>query len=116
MDKVPNQIDYIEFPYPDKELFRQGRDFYRQVFGWQYQEWGPEYLDTADSGVSSGLAVDSARLQTPLIVLYTDHIEQAMTRVLEAGGEISQPLFDFPGGRRFHFKDPAGHELAFWSE
>jgi len=24
--------------------------------------------------------------------------------------------FQFPGGRRFHFTDPGGNELAVWSE
>ena len=114
MTKLPNQIDNIEFPFPDREALIESRKFYQQVFGWQYQEWGPEYLDTGDSGVASGLTVDQR--QHPLIIIYTDNIEQALATVKQAGGEITQELFNFPGGRRFQFKDPAGNELAFWSE
>lgn len=114
MTKLPNHIDNIEFPFPDREALIESRKFYQQVFGWQYQEWGPEYLDTGDSGVASGLTVD--KRQPPLIIIYTDNIEQALATVKQAGGEITQELFHFPGGRRFQFKDPAGNELAFWSE
>jgi glyoxalase family protein len=71
-------------------------------------------LDTDDSGVASGLIVD--KRQHPLIIIYTDNIEQALSTVKQAGGEITQELFNFPGGHRFQFKDPAGNELAFWSE
>jgi predicted enzyme related to lactoylglutathione lyase len=36
--------------------------------------------------------------------------------VTAAGGEIVKPIFAFPGGRRFHFREPGGNELAVWSE
>ena len=36
--------------------------------------------------------------------------------VVENGGHIVRETFEFPGGRRFHFRDPAGHELAIWSD
>jgi predicted enzyme related to lactoylglutathione lyase len=36
--------------------------------------------------------------------------------VESAGGTIARPIFSFPGGRRFHFVDPAGNELAVWGE
>jgi uncharacterized protein len=36
--------------------------------------------------------------------------------VRAAGGTILEPIHGFPGGRRFHFADPAGNELGVWSE
>jgi hypothetical protein len=32
--------------------------------------------------------------------------------VTAAGADIVKPIFAFPGGRRFHFLDPNGNELA----
>jgi len=37
-------------------------------------------------------------------------------KVEAAGGVIIRSIYAFPGGRRFHFADPAGTELAVWSE
>ena len=52
----------------------------------------------------------------PLVVLYSKDLDASQAAVLAAGGRISKPTFEFPGGRRFHFRDPSGHELAVWSE
>lgn len=51
----------------------------------------------------------------PLIIIYADNLEESVTKVEAAGGRILQPIFTFPGGRRFHFADPDGYELAVWS-
>lgn len=40
----------------------------------------------------------------------------SLTSVREAGGTIVKEPFPFPGGCRFQFLDPAGNELAVWSE
>jgi hypothetical protein len=37
-------------------------------------------------------------------------------KVEAAGGEILQPIYAFPGGRRFHFAEPSGNEFAVWSD
>jgi predicted enzyme related to lactoylglutathione lyase len=36
--------------------------------------------------------------------------------IRDHGGRIVQEIFEFPGGRRFHFRDPSGNELAVWSD
>ncbi|MDO4906765.1 VOC family protein [Neisseria sp.] len=111
----PNQISYIEFPAADREALTAAQNFYRQVFGWQYQNWGGDYIDTQDSGVGSGMCSDHAPL-LPLVVIYSDNLDAAYRQVQQAGGVITQETFEFPGGKRFHFRDPAGNELAVWSE
>ncbi len=50
-----------------------------------------------------------------LLVLLSDNLEFTEQRVKTAGGIISQEIFSFPGGRRFHFTEPSGNELAVWS-
>ena len=110
------QIDFVEFPARSSAALQQTVDFYRQAFGWQYKQWGEDYADTRDSGVGSGLNADAAhRGPAPLVVLRTVDLEQARQNVLAAGGVLVRDIFAFPGGRRFHFTDPTGNELAVWS-
>ena len=58
----------------------------------------------------------SGALAAPLPVIRVDDLEAALDAVTKAGGTIAKPIFSFPGGRRFQFIDPAGSELAVWSE
>ena len=51
----------------------------------------------------------------PLVILYADDLAATQRRVEDAGAKIVKPVFAFPGGRRFHFQDPDGYELAVWS-
>ena len=112
-----NRIDYVEFPAPSKESHAAAKQFYSNVFGWSYQSWGDDYSDTKDSGISSGISSASEqRTAKPLVVLYSADLEATLARVVKAGGEISKTIISFPGGRRFHYVDPAGNEMGVWSE
>lgn len=51
-----------------------------------------------------------------LVVLYSQDLEATLSATKNAGAMISKETFSFPGGRRFHFIDPNGVELAVWSE
>lgn len=116
-DPRENHIDYVEFPVAGAEAFASVKRFYKDVFGWSFQDWGIQYSDTKDSGTTSGFSADAAhRLAAPLVVLYAADLEGARERVIKAGGKISREIVSFPGGRRFHYVDPAGNELGVWSE
>ena len=108
-----NRIDYLEFNASSPETLARARKFYGDAFGWEYKGWGPEYADTQSSGLSSGIGVGK---QPPLPVIYCADLEAAKSRVVQSGATLVRDIFEFPGGRRFHFKDPAGNELAVWSE
>jgi uncharacterized protein len=111
------KIDYIEFPVKSVEDMKKTKSFYSKIFGWEYQDWGEDYADTKDSGLGSGLNVDrSHKTKQPLAVIYVKDIETKKDEVVKAGGKIEKDIFSFPGGRRFHFVDPAGNELAVWSD
>lgn len=113
----PNCIDHIEFRASSAEDLRRARDFHTSVFGWNYRMWGGEYCDTSDSGISSGINGSPEDTTTaPLPVIYTDDLAAAVDRVKNAGGTVTREVFSFPGGRRFHFRDPAGNDLAVWSD
>jgi predicted enzyme related to lactoylglutathione lyase len=114
MSERDRRIDYVEIPA--REVGRS-KQFYSTVFGWTYEDWGADYADTRSSGVGSGLNGSSDhRPKTALVTLYADHLENVRDAVVAAGGMITREIFSFPGGRRFHFTDPAGNELAVWSE
>ena len=104
------RINFIELPAQDLPL---ARTFYSTVFGWELSDFGPSYSCTMTGNVDLGLQGDMSEApRMPLPVVLVDDIEAAQTAVEGAGGTISKPVFDFPGGRRFHFLDPNGLELA----
>jgi len=108
------KLDYLEFPARDAEAMKA---FYGQAFGWIFQDYGPEYV-AFNEGLDGGFNADPGEdaITSPLPVLYATDLEAMQTRIEAAGGVIVRPIFAFPGGRRFHFRDPAGTELAVWSE
>jgi predicted enzyme related to lactoylglutathione lyase len=105
------QIDYIEFPSEDGI---QSRKFLGEAFGWRFTSYGPSYTAIDDAGIEAGIDGGAGRVAAPLAVIRTADLEQAERDVVAAGGTITRPAFDFPGGRRFHFREPGGCELAVW--
>jgi len=109
-----NHIDYVEFKAADLAAVKS---FYSLAFGWTFTDYGPTYTAFSGSGLFGGFEQsEAAVVNGALIVLYHDHLETCLTTITNAGGHISAPIFSFPGGRRFHFTDPAGNELAVWSD
>jgi predicted enzyme related to lactoylglutathione lyase len=109
------RIDYVELP--SATAHELTRAFYARAFGWGFTDYGPDYAATTTGDVDLGLQGDpSGALAAPLPVIRVDDLEGAFDSVTRAGGTIAKPIFAFPGGRRFHFIDPGGSELAVWSE
>ncbi len=104
------RIDFVELPATD---LGASRTFYSAVFGWALTDFGPSYSCTMTGDVDLGLQGDATEAtKAPLAVIAVDDLEAALAAVTTAGGTISRPVFAFPGGRRFHFIDPSGNELA----
>ena len=117
MRRLDRTIDFVELPARSGADLARAKKFYADAFGWKWQDWGDDYADTQSSGVGSGLNADRThRPRHPLAVIYVADLAGAQRSVLAAGGEITRETFAFPGGRRFHFSDPAGNELAVWSD
>jgi predicted enzyme related to lactoylglutathione lyase len=117
IDARENHVDYIEFPVSSAEAFATVKRFYKEAFGWSFQDWGGDYSDTKDSGITTGFsAAPEHRPAAPLPVLYTAGLEAARERVVIAGGTIAREIVSFPGGRRFEYVDPAGNRLGVWSD
>lgn len=104
------RLNYIELPVGE---IGPTKAFYEAAFGWSLAEFGPTYAATTTGDTDIGLQADAAEAsQAPLAVIDVDDLEAVMDAVTKAGGEIVRPIFTFPGGRRFHFRDPSGNELA----
>jgi predicted enzyme related to lactoylglutathione lyase len=108
---MPNlKIVYLELPAQD---LAASRNFYANLFGWTFQDYGPTYAASSNSGTEGGLNGDpTERTKATLPVIESENIEETEQGILKVGGKITLPTFSFPGGRRFHFTDPAGNELA----
>lgn len=107
------RFDYVELPTVTAHELTRG--FYTRAFGWAFTNFGPDYAATTTGDVDVGLnGQPEQALAAPLPVIRVDDLEAAFDAVSKAGGTIARPIFSFPGGRRFHFIDPSGSELAVW--
>jgi predicted enzyme related to lactoylglutathione lyase len=111
------KINYIEFPSKDLAVTKA---FFAKVFQWTFEDYGEEYVAFNDAGIDGGFfksdQVVSTKTGSVLIVFYSAELENTQTKVEQADGRIIEPIFSFPGGRRFHFVDPNGNEYAVWSD
>jgi predicted enzyme related to lactoylglutathione lyase len=111
MDRHNLKIDYVEFSSPELEATQS---FFAKAFGWSFIEYGPDYRDIQGAGLGGG--IERSEAACPLVVLKTDNLQKALDVVRESGGEITRDIFDFPGGKRFEFREPGGTAMAVWSE
>jgi predicted enzyme related to lactoylglutathione lyase len=108
------KIDYIEWPAGDLPATKA---FYAAAFGWTFTDYGPDYAAFEGQGADGGFTTpQEGATDKPLVVLYAHDLEALLAKAEAAGAVITKPIFSFPGGRRFHFTDPSGNELAVWSE
>lgn len=111
------KIDYLEFPGDDFDALQA---FYEKSFEWKFIDYGPEYRAFSDGKLDGGFYKSPLKARrddgSVLVVLYSTDLDASLEKVKAAGGVIVQDIFSFPGGRRFHFADPHGNELAVWSD
>ena len=114
MATTPTPINYVELFVTDLD---EAQQFYGSAFGWTFDSYGPDYTAFETGELSGGFAkVDDIKPGGPLVILYTDDLEEVRDRTVACGAELSREIFSFPGGRRFYFIDPSGNELAVWSD
>jgi len=114
---LPNTIDYIEMPSTN---LAATKDFFTELFGWVFQDYGPDYAAFDDGRTTGGFfasgLTSSVAKGAPLVVFYAAELEKISKEVARLGGKITREIFEFPGGRRFHFEAPGAGEFAIWSE
>ena len=110
----PPPMDYVEFVVHD---IGRTKAFYGAVFGWTFTDYGPGYTSFIDNGLGGGFTTGgNPSPGGPLMVFHVDDLEAALARAKSAGGVIVKPIYAFPGGRRFEFKDPDGYDIAAWTQ
>ncbi|NGN97541.1 VOC family protein [Grimontia sp. S25] len=111
------KLNYVEFPARD---LLATKSFFSEAFGWTFTDYGPDYTAFSDQGLDGGFFRAEMCSETSnggaLLVFYSESLEQTEINVKQTGGKIVKPIFDFPGGRRFHFTEPSGNEFAVWSD
>ncbi len=112
-----NKIYYIEFHASDLE---KTKAFFEKVFGWTFTDYGPDYTSFVDGQIAGGFARSNKRSSQAaggaLVVILNPQLEETLRRVVEHGGKVTQEIFSYPGGRRFHFTEPSGNELSVCAE
>lgn len=110
-------IDYVEFPAANIDKTQR---FFEHTFGWVFTSYGPDYVAFDHAGLTGGFYASELKSEShrggALVVLYSDNLEATLEQVVAHGGIVVKDIFSFPGGRRFHFTEPSGNELAVWSE
>jgi len=111
------KIDYFELPARDFDAIQS---FYEKGFNWSFTDYGPDYRAFNDGKMDGGFYKSDKQSSTEngaaLIVLYAGNLEKTKETIMASGGTVVKDIFAFPGGRRFHFTDPNGNELAVWSD
>ncbi len=111
------KLNYVEFAARDLPATKT---FFSAVFGWEFVDYGPDYTAFSNQGLDGGFFKADLSNQTnnggALLIFYSADIQSTLQKVIGNGGTIIKPLFDFPGGCRFHFIEPSGNEFAVWSE
>lgn len=111
------KINYLEIPSRNLDSTKA---FFSKAFDWLFIDYGPEYTAFSGEGIDGGFfkseQVSTQKNGSVLVVFYSEFLEQTEKKVYDSGGRITQAIFSFPGGRRFHFTDPNGNEYAVWSD
>jgi len=116
-ESLPNTIDYVEIP---SRNLADTKKFFAALFGWSFVDYGPDYASFDDGRMTGGFFASEKTADVsagaPLLVFYHGELEKMKTKVVDLGGQVTREIFEFPGGRRFHFREPGGSELAIWSD
>lgn len=115
-ENIENSINYIEFPMRDDQ--DSIIHFYETIFGWTFTRWSADYISFSGAGLEGGFNREQGVMPTvpgALVILYSDDLEKKVEQIKASSGRIVRDIYPFPGGRRFHFLDPVGNELAIWS-
>jgi len=116
-ESLPNTIDYVEVPSRNLPATKK---FFGALFGWSFVDYGPDYASFDDGRMAGGFfsseKIAGVDAGAPLVVFYQPDLEDTCAKVGDLGGEITRDIFQFPGGRRFHFREPGGGEFAIWSD
>lgn len=121
MSRSGPSLNYVELP---AAALQDMKAFYTAVFGWTWIDYGPTYAASHAGEIEIGLNAEARPAPVgepgaenaigPLLLFSTDHLDAFEITVREAGGAIVSGPYSYPGGRRFHFRDPGGNVLGVY--
>ncbi|WP_336249003.1 VOC family protein [Stomatohabitans albus] len=92
----------------------QSAEFISKLSDYEQTFYGDDYVDIhANDGFTIAFNT-TQNPRPPLAIFQVKDLEAMRAKVIDIGGEITVEPFDFPGGRRFQFREPGRNELAFW--
>lgn len=110
------KLNYLEFAAKDLAATKA---FFKAAFSWSFTDYGSEYVAFDNQGLEGGFYQADMSSKSDqggaLVAFYSDDIDSTLAKVVDSGGVVVKPIFDFPGGRRFHFEEPSGNEFAVWA-
>lgn len=114
---IHEKLNYVEFAAANLEATKT---FFKLAFDWEFEDFGPDYTAFSNQGLDGGFFKSNLQSQqengAALLIFYSNQLESTQAKIEQNGGIITKPIFDFPGGRRFHFTEPSGNEFAVWSD
>lgn len=109
------KLNYLEFPTRDLAVTKA---FFENAFGWIFTDYGEEYTAFDNQGLEGGFfkseKVSRSEAGATLAIFFSEDLAATQAKVERFGGKINQQIFDYPGGRRFHFIEPGGSEFSVW--
>jgi predicted enzyme related to lactoylglutathione lyase len=115
---APGKIAYVQIPSTDVD---RSAAFYESVFGWNLRRRsdGEVAFDDGVGEVSGTWVTGRTPSSEPGLLLYVmvESVEQALEKIVEAGGEVVTPLTPQREGEAFAtFRDPAGNVLGVFHQ
>lgn len=97
-----------------------GRDFYSELFGWNFIDAPPEHVDdyayidsmTDRATIHGGISTPQGGKQMVTVYAEVDDIHTALRKAIELGAKIVQEPYDVPGVTIALFDDPQGNTVG----
>jgi predicted enzyme related to lactoylglutathione lyase len=106
------EIDYFEIPAKEPS---KTSGFFSKAFGFGALAYGDEYIEVRDAGVLGGINADKGdQAKHPTLGIRTDDIAAAEKAIVAAGGTVTKPAYEYPGGKRLFFREPGGVEFMVY--
>ena len=109
-----SRVQLLEIQVSDLE---RAVGFYQAVFDWGVSRPDSSYAILEALPVAIGLVKrDSVIAGGAMVVIGVPDLETILSRVVENGGALRNPMGPSWRGRQFTFSDPDGNEMVVWSE
>ena len=109
---------HIEIKVKDLKI---ARDFYGKIFGWKFEDMGPEYLVfKTGNGVGGGLVLSKETWSDGPFLLHIEVVDipAILKQTASSGGKVVKEKTEIGGGFGYYAltRDPSGNLIGLWSK